>query len=110
MPAAGTPLWFDFTYETRDEVLTGLAHKTRNQLATVFGTVERLLSPARIGDVTAARLSKLVGALREEGKSPYTIRNYHGPLPGGVELGSPLACWRRSPYSRLLHGPRTKRV
>ena len=34
------------------------------------------MSPVRIGDVTAARLSKLVGALREEGKSPYTIKNY----------------------------------
>ena len=77
-------LWFDFTLKYGDEVLTGLAQKTRNQLATVFRTVERLLSPARIGDVTAARLSKLVGALREEGKSPYTIRELSGPLPSGV--------------------------
>ncbi len=70
--------WLDFTIRYSDEVLSGLAVKTRAQLATVFNTVERLLSPARIGDVTAPRLSKLVGALREEGKSPYTIKNYLG--------------------------------
>jgi integrase len=68
--------WFDFTLRYTDEVLTGLAPKTRAQVATVFKTVERLLNPARIGDVTATRLSKLVGALREEGKSEYTIKNY----------------------------------
>jgi integrase len=68
--------WLDFTIRYTDEVLSGLAVKTRAQLATVFKTVERLSAPARIGDITAARLSKLVGALREEGKSPYTVRNY----------------------------------
>jgi integrase len=68
--------WFDFTLRYTDEVLPGLAPKTRAQVNTVFKTAERLLAPARIGEVTAARLSKLVGALREEGKSEYTIKNY----------------------------------
>jgi integrase len=69
-------LWADFTTRYTQEVLSGLAVKTRAQVATVFATVERLLAPSRIGDITGARLSKLVGALREEGKSEFTIKNY----------------------------------
>jgi integrase len=68
--------WFDFTLRYTDEVLSGLAVKTRQQVATVFGMVERLLAPQRLGDLTAARLSKLAGLLRAEGKSEFTARNY----------------------------------
>lgn len=69
-------LWFDFTIRYSQEVLSGLAPKTRAQLSTVFKTVERLLAPVRIGDVTAPRLSKMAAAMRAEGKSPFTVKNY----------------------------------
>ena len=42
----------------------------------MFKTVERLLAPKRLGDITGARLSKLAGLLRAEGKSEFTIKNY----------------------------------
>jgi integrase len=69
-------LWFDFTLRYTDEVLSGLAVKTRKQVATVFKMVERLLHPQRLRDITGARLSKLAGLLRAEGKSEFTIKNY----------------------------------
>ena len=69
-------LWLDFTLRYTDEVLSGLAVKTRRQVATVFAMVERLLAPKRLGDITGARLSKLAGLLRAEGKSEFTIKNY----------------------------------
>lgn len=77
-------LWFDFTVRYSQEVLTGLAPKTRAQLSTVFKTVERLLAPQRIGDITGARLSKLAGLLRAEDKSEYTIKNYLAHLKSAM--------------------------
>ena len=68
--------WLDFTIRYTDEVLSGLAPKTRNQLSTIFNTVERILAPKRLGDVTATRLSRLAGQLRQEHKSEFTVRNY----------------------------------
>ena len=45
-------LWFDFTLRYTDEVLSGLAVKTRKQVSTVFAMVERLLAPTRLGHIT----------------------------------------------------------
>ncbi|MCC6127431.1 MAG: site-specific integrase [Pirellulales bacterium] len=83
--------WQDFTWRYADEVLCGLAHKTRAQLGTVFNTVERTIHPKRLADVTAARLSGLVSTLRVEGKSEITIRNYlahlHAALRWAADMG-----------------------
>jgi integrase len=68
--------WEDFRTRYADEVLTGLAKKTGNQLGTVFNTIDRILSPKRLADVTADRLSHVASQMRAEGKSPFTIRNY----------------------------------
>ena len=78
-------LWADFAVRYTNEVLTGLAPKTRAQVATVFATVDRLIAPSRLGNITGARLSKLVGLLREEGKSEYTIKNYTAHLRASLQ-------------------------
>ena len=82
-PASKTT-WEDFTGRYTDDVLPGLAQKTRNQLGTVFATVERLANPTRLAQVTADRLSEIAGALRREGKSEYTIRNYFAHLKAAM--------------------------
>ena len=78
-------LWADFTVRYSQEVLTGLAPKTRAQLGTVFNMVDRLLAPKRLGDITGARLSKLAGLLRAEEKSEYTIKNYFAHLRAAMQ-------------------------
>ena len=76
--------WRDFTFRYCDERLSGLAKKTANQVNTVFATVERLLSPTRLVDVKATRLSYLAAELRREGKSEITIRNYLAHLKAAM--------------------------
>lgn len=88
-PASKTT-WEDFTRRYSDDVLPGLAAKTRNQLNTVFGTVERLAAPKLLAQVTADRLSEIAGALRREGKSEFTIRNYFAHLKAAMRWAASL--------------------
>jgi hypothetical protein len=53
-PASKTT-WEDFTRRYGDDVLSGLAQKTRNQLNTVFAMVERLAAPKLLAHATAGR-------------------------------------------------------
>jgi integrase len=82
-PASKTT-WEDFTRRYSDDVLPGLAPKTRKQLNTVFAMVERLAGPKLLAHVTAGRLSEIAGALRREDKSEYTIRNYLAHLKSAM--------------------------
>ena len=76
--------WRDFTFRYCDQVLPGLAQKTRQQVSTVFNTVERLAGPVRLADVKASRLAHVAAELRREGKSEITIRNYLAHLKAAL--------------------------
>ena len=80
-----TPAWADFTTAYTRLVLSALAVKTRNQVATVFKTIERCLPAVkRLSDLTATRLSCLAADMREDGRSPFTIRNYLAHLKAAL--------------------------
>jgi len=83
--------WRDFTWRYGDEVVPGLAQQTARKVNTVFGTVERIVHPNRLADVTAARVSYLASKLRQEGKSEATIHAYlahlHSALAWAVDVG-----------------------
>lgn len=72
--------WQDFTWRVMDEHLPGQAPKTLKHTLTVFRTVERIIKPKRLGDVSANRLSLMVAQLRKEYKAEATIVSYLATL------------------------------
>ncbi len=68
--------WEAFRDRVEDEVLPGLAKNTSNLVKTSFNSIERLLNPRCLRDVTAERLSYYQSKLREEKLSEHTIRCY----------------------------------
>jgi integrase len=102
--------WFDFTVRYSQEVLPGLAPKTGKTVATVFNTVKRLLAPKRVGDLTAARLSKLAGLLREEGKSEHTIKSYLAHLKAALQWGSKTLKTGAAPEFPALPRAKTQKL
>lgn len=76
--------WQDFTWRYQDEVLSGLAQKTQNQLNTIFNQVERLCSPGKPSDLTTDRLSRFATKLRGEGLEAITIKNYLAHLKAAL--------------------------
>ncbi len=58
--------WADFRERYENEVLPGLARTTGLKVGTVLDTVERLVSPRLLRDMTADRLSTLQSKLRDE--------------------------------------------
>lgn len=65
--------WAEFRQRYEDEVLPGLADKTGVKVACVFKAIETILAPARLTDITAARLSYFASELRKRGRSESTI-------------------------------------
>lgn len=69
-------LWEDFRERYEQEVAEGLADNTYNLVATTFNTVETILKPTRLRDLTADRLSHFQAMLRKRSLSEHTIRCY----------------------------------
>ena len=68
----GNTSWSTFRVRYEDEVLTGLSENTALKVGTVLDAVERLLKPAKIGDLTNERISFLQAKLREEKRKKAT--------------------------------------
>ena len=68
--------WDDFRRRYEDEVLTGLADNTDLTATTALNVVQKHLSPQRLQDLTAQRISYFQGELRRLGRAEATIRTY----------------------------------
>lgn len=68
--------WDVFREKYEKEALPGLAEKTRRKSYTVLDSVEQILKPRKLGDLTASRISKWVAELREGGRAESTIAGY----------------------------------
>lgn len=83
--------WADFRDRYESEALSGLASATEKKVAGVFNTVESILSPNLLRDVTAEQISHLQAKLREAGKAESTIashlRHLRAALQWAVNVG-----------------------
>ncbi len=83
--------WKAFRNRYEDERLTGLAEKTDRKVATVFNSVERIVNPTRLRDLTAERISFYQAELRRQGRSEDTIASnlahLRAALQWAVSLG-----------------------
>jgi len=66
--------WAGFRERYEDEVLSSLAPKTDAKVSAVFNVLEQILSPGKLADLTAGRLSFYQAKLREMGRSETTIK------------------------------------
>lgn len=76
--------WKDFRSRYESEVVPSLAAKTGKMVATVFNSVERIVSPKRLGDMTAARISAFQAKLRDEQRAESTIKAYLAHLKSAL--------------------------
>ncbi|MBP60391.1 MAG: hypothetical protein CMJ62_02590 [Planctomycetaceae bacterium] len=65
--------WAEFRDRYEDEVLASLADRTEQKVCGIFNMLEDLLSPSRLRDLTADRLSFYQRRLREMGRQETTI-------------------------------------
>jgi integrase len=72
--------WSEFRRRYEDEVIPGLAPKTRLKIATVFNVIEEILKPERLRDLTAPKLSQFQAKLRSGGRAETTISGYMAHL------------------------------
>ena len=72
--------WADFREKYEDEVLSGLAENTYKKVIGVFNMIEDVLSPKRLYDLTAQRLSYWQSELRKGGRAEDTIKGHTAHL------------------------------
>lgn len=75
-PKNGNISWNSFRDRYTAEILPSFAAKTRSMIRTVFNSVESLLNPTSLKDLSAGRLSYYQAALRDRGVSESTVRCY----------------------------------
>ncbi len=68
--------WAEFRSRYEDEVLASLAESTDKKVTCVFNAIEKLLSPSKLTDLTAARLSYLQSKLRDAKRAESTIKGH----------------------------------
>ena len=85
--AGGVPSrlrWEEFRERYEKEVVTGLAKRTAEKVATVFDRLEEDISPVRLWDLTEARLSAFAAALRSSGLKETTLAGYLAHLKAAL--------------------------
>jgi integrase len=68
--------WDQFKTRYRTEVVPGLAKETANKIDVVLNHVDTILCPARLRDLTEARISYFAATIRGRGKAETTIQSY----------------------------------
>jgi len=76
--------WEEFRRRYEDEVLASLAEGTDQKVSGVFNMVERILSPSRLRELTAVRLSYYQQRLREIGRRESTIEGHLAHLTAAL--------------------------
>jgi len=89
--------WEDFTWRYCEEALPALSASTAGKVHTVFNAVERILSPRRLIDLTASRLSYLATQLRAQGVAEATIRSYLAHLHAALEWAAGIGLLAQVP-------------
>lgn len=72
--ASKSPTWSAFRERYEREVATGKAANTLTKVVTVFNSIERILSPKKLTDLTEERIGYYTSVLREEKKAEASIK------------------------------------
>ncbi len=89
--------WSDFRTRYENEVLTSLAENTDAKVQGVFNSIESILSPARLRDLNADRLSHFQAKLRENGLAESTIASMLGHLRAVLNWAAKMGMIPKAP-------------
>jgi len=89
--------WPDFRARYENEVLTSLAENTDAKVQGVFNSIESILSPARLRDLTADRLSHYQAKLRENGLAESTIASMLAHLRAAMSWAVKMGMLPKAP-------------
>ncbi len=106
----GNVSWEAFRDRYETEVLPGLADKTGEMLGTVFNTVEKILKPRKLRDLTADRLSHFQAQLRQQQLSEATIRTYMAHLKSALKWAVTVSVLSAVPKVQRLRRAKKARV
>ena len=89
--------WAEFRERYENEVLTGLADTTDLKVSGVFNSVEAILNPARLRDLTEQRLSYYVAELRKARRSEDTILGHVAHLGSALRWAERVGLLAKAP-------------
>lgn len=92
-----TTSWEVFREKYRMEVLSGLARTTRLKSETILDSVEKILKPKMLTDLTASQISKFVANLRDGKRSESTIAGYLAHLRSALSWAVSVGLIHRLP-------------
>lgn len=72
--ATKSPTWEAFRKRYETEVIAGKAKNTATKVVTVFNSIERILNPQKLVDLTEERIGWFTTQLRLEGKAEASIK------------------------------------
>ena len=76
--------WAEFRRRYEEEVLAGLASRTDDKVTGVLNTIERILSPSKLRDLTDQRISRYTATLRKDGRAEDTIKGHLAHLQAAL--------------------------
>jgi len=89
--------WEDFRDRYEREVLPGLASQTERKVQGIFNSVEEILQPSKLRDVTAERLSYYQSRLRELKRAEDTIAGHLAHLQAALRWAARMGMLPRAP-------------
>ncbi len=101
--------WSEFRRRYEDEVVPGLANKTRLKIATVCNMIEEILGPDKLRDLTAARLSFFQSKLRP-GRADTTISGYMAHLRSALNWAVDIELLPRLPKIPKLKRAKSSKI
>lgn len=89
--------WSDFRQRYDDEALDGLADATARKVLGIFNSIESILSPHRLRDLTESRISFYQSELRRLGKSENTIKGHLAHLKSALRWAERVGMLPKAP-------------
>jgi len=95
--------WEEFRERYEQEVLEGLAVETDRKVQGIFNSMEEILHPVRLRDLTSERLSYYQSQLRKLGKAEDTIGGHLAHLQAALRWASRMGMLSKPPTVEKPH-------
>jgi integrase len=93
--------WCDFRARYEAEVLPGLAKRTEEKVWSVFNSIDGVVSPQRVADLTADRISQWQNVLRQRGLAEATIKGHSAHLKAALRWAHAVGLLTAVPTIRM---------
>lgn len=102
--------WAEFRARYENEALPSLAENTAGKVLSMFNSIEKHVSPARLADLTAERIVTWQQALRDKHLSEATIKSYSAHLKAALRWAADIKLLATVPRIRMPQRAKNQRV